>query len=380
LLDAPEIAPGRSGWAQLRLARPLALAKADRFILRQPSPSQTVGGGTVIDPYPRARHRQLSPQVIERLETLAHGDVQEVFLAALQREEPCPALAAIQASGLGAGAGREALAALLASGQVLALEAGEAAPEEERASGGHAPAVPPASGMRSGAPPTGGFPAKPETGRPAAWPWTGHGPLIVSLTGWQALSQRVLGAVGAYHRQFALRSGMPREELKSRLRLPPRTFLAVLDRLSQSGQLSGDALAVHLPDHRPAFSPEQQSRVDRLLEALALQPYTTPLLAEAEAQVGADVFAALLEQGVLTKVSSEVFFMTTTYQEMVDRVVAHLRANGKITLAEVRDLFKASRKYAQALMEHLDERRITRRVGDERILRVPVSGAPGPDR
>ncbi len=132
LLGAPEIAPGRSGWAQLRLARPLALAKGDRFILRQPSPSQTVGGGMVIDPYPRARHRQFSPKVLERLETLAHGDVQEVLLAALQREEPCPAQVAIQTSGLGAATGREALVALLADGQVLALEVGEAALEGKR--------------------------------------------------------------------------------------------------------------------------------------------------------------------------------------------------------------------------------------------------------
>ncbi len=87
-----------------------------------------------------------------------------------------------------------------------------------------------------------------------------------------------------------------------------------------------------------------------------------------------------LKQGLLTKVSSDVFFLTATYQQMVDLVVAHLRANGTVTVAEVRDMFKASRKYAQALMEHLDDRRITRRVGDERILRVPVSSAPGPDR
>jgi selenocysteine-specific elongation factor len=49
--------------------------------------------------------------------------------------------------------------------------------------------------------------------------------------------------------------------------------------------------------------------------------------------------------------------------------VAHLRGHGKITVAEVRDMFNASRKYALALMEHLDERRVTRRVGDERVLR-----------
>jgi selenocysteine-specific elongation factor len=54
---------------------------------------------------------------------------------------------------------------------------------------------------------------------------------------------------------------------------------------------------------------------------------------------------------------------------MVARVRAHLEREGTVTLAQVRDLFGTSRKYAQALLEHLDEQRITRRVGDERVLR-----------
>ncbi|MBI4198479.1 MAG: SelB C-terminal domain-containing protein [Chloroflexi bacterium] len=54
---------------------------------------------------------------------------------------------------------------------------------------------------------------------------------------------------------------------------------------------------------------------------------------------------------------------------MVDRAINHLKAEGKITVAQVRDMFGTSRKYALALMEHLDQRRITRRTGDERVLR-----------
>jgi selenocysteine-specific elongation factor len=54
---------------------------------------------------------------------------------------------------------------------------------------------------------------------------------------------------------------------------------------------------------------------------------------------------------------------------MVNRIRAHLQAQGKITVAQVRDLFGTSRKYALGLMEHLDAQGITRRVGDERVLR-----------
>ena len=64
-----------------------------------------------------------------------------------------------------------------------------------------------------------------------------------------------------------------------------------------------------------------------------------------------------------------VAFGADAYREMVERIVAHLRGSGSITLAQVRDLLGTSRKYAQALLEHMDEEHITRRVGDERVLR-----------
>ena len=56
-----------------------------------------------------------------------------------------------------------------------------------------------------------------------------------------------------------------------------------------------------------------------------------------------------------------------------ERVVAIMRAEGTITLARLRDELQTSRRYAQALLEHLDAQRVTRRIGDER---VPGSRAP----
>ena len=68
-------------------------------------------------------------------------------------------------------------------------------------------------------------------------------------------------------------------------------------------------------------------------------------------------------------VSDGVAFATDAYREMVERVSAHIRANGSVTLAEVRNMLSTSRKYAQALLEHMDAERITRRVEDARVLR-----------
>ena len=67
-----------------------------------------------------------------------------------------------------------------------------------------------------------------------------------------------------------------------------------------------------------------------------------------------------------------VAFTSAAYQEMADRVVAHLREHETITLAEVRDMFGTSRKFAQALLEHLDGEHVTRRTGDTRVLQKRV--------
>ena len=84
---------------------------------------------------------------------------------------------------------------------------------------------------------------------------------------------------------------------------------------------------------------------------------------------GADVLAALSEQGRVVRVSESVVFAASAYNEMVARIRAHLEQQGSITVAQVRDMFNASREYALGLMEHLDDIKLTRRVGDERVLR-----------
>lgn len=71
----------------------------------------------------------------------------------------------------------------------------------------------------------------------------------------------------------------------------------------------------------------------------------------------------------MVKVSDGVVFSATAYNEMVDKVIAYAKERGKVTLAEVRDMLGTSRKYAQALLEYMDEKKLTRRVGDERVLR-----------
>jgi selenocysteine-specific elongation factor len=98
-------------------------------------------------------------------------------------------------------------------------------------------------------------------------------------------------------------------------------------------------------------------------------PYSPPSIKECQADVGDEILNALLERGELVAVSAEVIFRKQDYDLLVDRINEEMRQKERITLGEVRDLFNTSRKYAQALLEHLDTVGITVRDGDFRKLR-----------
>jgi len=322
LLGTETLAPGESGWVQLELDDPLPLVRGDRFIIRVPSPAVTVGGGEVVDPNPGRKHRRFRPEVLARLETLARGTPAEVLLQTLERRGPLTVRDLIEVSGLGEAA-PEALAELFSTGDAVVLDA---VPE---------PA-----------------PAR----------------LVVSRSWWSATTARMRDELAAYHARYPLRSGMSREELRSALRLDPRAYNGLLARAAADGLIVDEAATVRLPEHQVRFTPQQQQAVDDLLARFRAAPYATPSVKEAAALVGEEVLGVLLARGDLVQVSPEVLFLRETYEEMVERIRAHIQQQGSITLAQVRDLFQTSRKYAQALLEYLDGVGVTRRVGDERVL------------
>ncbi|MEO7910806.1 MAG: selenocysteine-specific translation elongation factor, partial [Roseiflexaceae bacterium] len=120
LLDSDELRPGHSGWVQLRLDRPIAVARGDRYILRQPSPSHTIGGGQIVDLNP-PRHRRFRPETSAALEALARGRPADLLLRALDDGQPHEWAALLKASGLPVGAAGEALSELIGEAKVIVL-------------------------------------------------------------------------------------------------------------------------------------------------------------------------------------------------------------------------------------------------------------------
>jgi selenocysteine-specific elongation factor len=310
LLEGNELQPGKSAWAQLMLDRPVAVVKGDHFIIR--SPMETLGGGKIVDSQAK-RLRRFRPDVIENLRAREGGSAEEVIMALLEAGQPLEFSALLSQSNLSHDETRSALESLAQQGRVIRLGEGEQS-------------------------------------------------LLMTGVGWERLKQKTITILEDYHRSFPARPGMPRVELSSRLKLAAHS--AALRKLAEQGVIIENGAVVRLPAHRVQLSQIQQTKIDTFLRALHQNPYSPPsdLIPEP------DLLNLLVEQHQVVKVSDEVVFAASSYDEMVEKVTSHLKAHGKVTLAEVRDLFHTSRKYAQVFLEYLDGKKITRRIGDERVL------------
>jgi selenocysteine-specific elongation factor len=319
LLEVEELAPGATGWVLLRLDEPLVAVRGDRFIVRRPSPGTTVGGGVVVDPQP-GRLRRFRREAIAALEALERGRPEDVLLRAFQ-DQPRPVRTVIKESGLPAEEAAGTLRQLWQDGTLVALQPGEN----------------------------------------DLLPTT----LLLPRAEAVRLHERIRSLLGEHHARYPLRSGMPKEELKSQLRLEGRVFNDVLAWAEGNSSLVVQGALVRQPGHRLRYSPEQQAQVDHLLRLLRRQPYAPP--ARAEWGIDEEVLDALVEEGRVVRLNPEVVFLPETYQDMVRTVLEQIARSGPLTVAQVRDLFQTSRKYALALLEDMDQQKLTRRVGDERV-------------
>jgi selenocysteine-specific elongation factor len=188
---------------------------------------------------------------------------------------------------------------------------------------------------------------------------------LFTAAGWAARANAARDSLQAYHRQYPLRPGMPREELRNRLGLKAGPFLQVLARLSEESVLVADDAHVWLPGFSPVFTAPQKAVVDSYVASLGGTPFAPPT----DQKVDPEVVNALVMQGLIVRANEDVVFLKSAYDEMSARVVERIRATGKVSVSDVRDMFGQSRKYVLALLEHMDRLQVTRRLGDDRVLR-----------
>jgi len=325
LLGMEELKAGEEGWIQLELREPLVTVRGDRYILRRPSPSETLGGGVVIDHQPKGRHKRFDEDVLKSLEALAQGSPSDIILEASLALNAAPLKEIVAKSRLDAPTADSALKELIESGQLILLDEGK-------------------PGIKSDA-------------------------LAIALPHWNDLRGRVETILDTFHKQYPLRRGILREELKSRLKLTPRIFNALINKLIADQTVADHSLRVANVGHEIRFNTAEQAKVQELMRKFEKSPYATPSVKECQAEVGEEIVNALIEMGKLVAVSQEVIFRKEDYDAMVDKIKTAIQQKGQITLGEVRDMLDTTRKYIQALLEYLDSIGVTMRAGDVRKLR-----------
>lgn len=305
VLAADAIEPGGEAWIQLYLERAIAANPNDRFVLRVPSPAVTIAGGRFVDVMPR-KHPRHDNAVSESLERRAAGDVLQEELRKYPRGV---SIAALLKATLANQSDFEALDARRIGEWVYAKEA------------------------------------------------------------WQTLAERAVTEVADYHAAHPLRAGMAREELRSRLRLPASSFSSALATLVAERRLEERDGAIAAPDHRASID-APDGPAGRLLEVLGETPFAPPSLPDAmqRAGAGSEVVRALAQRGDIVRMNDDVAFTKAAYASAIAIVKELIAGSGSVTVAQLRDRMGASRRPVLALLEHLDAAKVTRRVGDQRVL------------
>lgn len=315
IIGREELVPGEEGWVQLALSAPTVAVRGDRLILRRPSPGTTLGGGRVLDPNPGRRHRRFRADVLARFETLSHGKPDEMLLQTSARLGLAQPEMLIQKAGLQVEEGQSALKQLLGEGQIVRLDK-----------------------------------------------------FVLTTTARQNLQEQVLDTLQRYHQDNPLKIGLDRESLRTKMQLAPGAFTYLLQELTGNGIVVEAGTYLKLPDHDVRFTTEQERAIAGLIELFNRQGVNSPSIKDCKEQVGESLYYALIDLGQLKPLNSEVVYSSTLYNQLIEQIKRYLLQKGSVTAGEIRDLLGTSRKYAIALLEHLDELRLTRRVGDTREL------------
>jgi selenocysteine-specific elongation factor len=319
------VKPGGSAYAQMRLAEPALLLPGDRFIVRQFSPVVTIGGGVVLDASPLMRRKK---EAIEPfLKILDDGNADSILRVRLaQRHHDGLTLAEVTAeTGWSRGVIQNHVAEPIRQGQVVTI-----------------------------------------------------GDRLVHTPAVEGLKLSLVRSVEDFHKKNPLVPGIGREELRETAGALPEVLTAVLDWLVKERKLELAGELVRLPGRVVVMKDEEAESKKVIEQAFSSAGLQVPALHTVLAGLKVDkaraqkIVTLLLREKVLVKISEELVFHQSALQELRGKLAAFKTKSGagvaKIDVGKFKEMTGVSRKYAIPLLEYLDRERVTRRVGDERLI------------
>ena len=316
-----ELKPGASAFAQLRTADPLLLLPGDRAILRQFSPVITIGGAVVLDAFPLTRQKQDAVQHF--LQTLSSGNRQDALLARIARRghEGLSVAAAVRETGLKQSVLQPLIAALVQQKQIIQV-----------------------------------------------------GDFLLGNDAMQKARDKLIATLEAFHKANPLVGGISKEELREKLGLHQTVMEAMLSQLKRDKKAAVSGEQVRLAGRGVELKDEEAKAKEQIERAFADAGLKVPLMKEVLDKLPIDKARAqklvtlLLRDRVLVKLADDLVFHQTALQGLRQLIATQKSKTPKIDVATFKDMLGVTRKYAIPLLEYLDQQRITRRVGDERII------------
>jgi selenocysteine-specific elongation factor len=313
-----QLKPGDEAYAQLRFAEPMLLLPGDRFIVRQFSPVATIGGGIVLDASPATRKQRVE-DATAFLNTMRDGSPEQMLAARVARRR--------------------------AIGLRLDDVPGEMNIRREEAA---------------------------KLAALAGLVWCSQA--LVAPAAYAEAKADALQSLKKFHDANPLVAGMSKEELRDRVNLGPEVFYSVLEKLAEEKKLEVAGELVHLPGRGVVMKDEEAESKKIIEQAFASAGLKVPSLKEVLAGLKVDKIRAqkivtlLLRDKVLIKISEELVFHQSALMDLRHKIAVLKNTAPKIDVARFKDMTGVSRKYAIPLLEYLDRERVTRRVGDERVI------------
>ena len=319
LYETKQIAPGEQAYARLKLPGLALLLPGDRFIIRQFSPVVTIGGGVVLDAAPVPR----TPGQVDFLPVLSAGNAGTILRGRIARRlrEGISMSKLVAETGWGRNVIEVHLAQAIQQGHVLRIA-----------------------------------------------------DLLVDAPAILELQRFTLRIVDDFHQKNPLVGGVAKEELREQVGTSTEVFNAALGMLVRDKKLEVAGDLVRLPGRGVVMKDEEAESKKKIEDAFAVAGLKVPALHEVLAGLKVDkaraqkIVTLLLRDKALIKLSDELVFHRRALEELRRQIAAYKVKSAKIDVAQFKELTGVTRKYAIPLLEYLDRERVTKRVGDERII------------
>ncbi len=329
LLDCDELSPGDTTVAQIRLEMPITGVKGDRFVIRSYSPVRTIGGGRILNPIPQ-KHKRFKTEIISRLRGLIEDPPEKIVLYhALESGltgigfQDLILMTAITEKAL-----QRILELCLSKRQVLLLD------KENRT--------------------------------------------FLHADNFERFKSEIVNHLKRYHQQYPLKTGMPKEELRSRFpkAVHPKAFHMAISEMIEKKQIVQEEQSIRIASHTVALGKDQQVLQNRILDAYEksglMPPYFSELCKDLDVdpKKAGEILLVLVDEGRLIKVKENLFFGTGIIEDLMSRLKAFFQDHEEISTPQFKEMTGASRKFVIPLLEYFDAKNITIRVGDARKLRI----------